>query len=891
LLPNYALAHQYRIFVKAGTGSVKQYKNMAVDNKPKQIVELERELGVKVREFTLDDAHELVMLDIIGGLLESIAPLAKYNYLEKLYLTDCGTRDISAITLLTKLKSFWSWDNPIADLSPLGALTDLLSLTLSNTYDVDFTVLQKCTNLYGLILMGCQITEIAFMQGLVNLRGLSLMDNRIQDIGPLQHLQNIRHFDFRNNQISNIEPLLPLIKKGYQVVYKEDLSNESINLYNNPLTTPPVEIVQQGNAAILDWFANYQKEQAKGELPLNEAKMIIIGEPDAGKTSLMNYLLGRPFSVPSPTEGFKREHWPVVQDNTEYRINIWDFGGQEIQSTVHQFFLTQDTLYIVVLNARKDEKPDTYLEQIKSYAPDSPVIIVINQMDENATAAIDENRLKELYKNNQGEPMLKAVFKTSLLKGHRDGDANFLPALQALEQGIVVQLMQLPNIRAKVPVTYFAVKEDLEGERFRQVPFITKSTYEQICADKNLGKASNDDLLLKLNNLGTVRYFNDVQRRDLHILNPEWLSDGVYRILMHPKTHEYKGIITEKDFPEILQKTTEQQFSYPPQYYHFLITMIETFNLGYYERETGKIFIPKAFGRDYPTGFNPNNYKKDAIHFFFKYETFIPSPIISGFIARMFGKVVDNLYWQNGLVLQQTDMEATQTALVEQNDIKNRIDIWVSGQHRQAFFIELRSIFREFHEKRQGLVVDEMVGLDERRDTAVKYKVLLAHKVKGKSEYTDDEANDYNIDKLLGLFESPSVTRAAINNQFNINNYGRLHIGDIQYIRNEAAQISADLTALLGELGEQNKLLAQQLLEGMQAIQQAPSPAQAKGIFAQLRDTITNFTKISSEEAVKWGTRKLLDSQTVRDVFHNIVEGITGLGKHFVDYIRPENLL
>jgi internalin A len=875
--------------------------------------QLKRGLGVQLLDFDEDEDGKVVklviwdqaginleyfrqiptlkILELDRSPIENLNELACLTELISLNISFSKITNISPLKNLKNLQELSLGGNSITDISPLSDLTTIIELRLDDNMIADISPLTKLFNLETFSASRNSIVDISPISNFKKLTSLGLDDNEIDNVHALSKLVNLTDIDLRNNTIQDIRPLMPFIEKGLSANLLVQWDESSINLYNNPLTTPPIEIVQKGNEAILDWFANYQKEQTKGELPLHEAKMIIIGEPDAGKTSLMNYLLGKPFTVPKTTEGFKRERWPVKRNDTDYRINIWDFGGQEIQSTVHQFFLTQDTLYIVVLNARKDEKPDPYLEQIKSYAPDSPVIIVLNQVDENASAAIDENRLKELYKDRLGQPLLKAVFKTSVLKGHRDNDPNYLPALKALEQSIADELMQLPNINTKVPVTYFDVKEYLEGDNFRGVPFITKDTFEQICEDKNLDKASNNDLLLRLNNLGTVRYFDDLQRRNLHILNPEWLSDGVYRILMHPKTHEYKGIITETDFAEILQKTADQQFSYPQQYYHFLIQMIETFNLGYFEKETGKIFIPRAFGKDYPAAFNPSVYKKDAIHFFFKYETFIPSPIISGFIARMFGKVVDSLYWQNGMVLQQTDMGETQTALVEQNDIKNRIDIWVTGQHRQAFFIELRSIFREFHDKRQGLVVDEMIGLDERRDTAVKYKVLLAHKMKDKNEYTDDEANDYNISSLLGMFESAAVTSTAINTQFNINNYGRLHIGNIQIIRNEAQQISTELTALLGELGEQHKAIASQLLEGIQAIQQSKSSEQAKGIFGQLRDTIKNFTKISSEEAVKWGTRKILDSQTIHNVFNNIVNGINSLGHHFVDYIRPENML
>jgi len=237
--------------------------------------------------------------------------------------------------------------------------------------------------------------------------------------------------------------------------------------------------------------------------------MVIIGEPEAGKTTLMNYLLAKSFTETTTNQGIKIESWKI-EDGEEipYRINIWDFGGQEIQSTVHRFFLTQDTLYIVLLNARKDEKPDRYLEQIRSYAPDSPVLIVINRMDEHY-GSVDEARLMTEYRTTSGEPMIRCIYKTSIRKVHEQNDPYFLPAVQALEAGIVRELLQLPNLRQPVPSNYMEVKSYLESRFFRDEPYITHERYEAICREKNLELASDDSLLSILDRLGTVRYFDD----------------------------------------------------------------------------------------------------------------------------------------------------------------------------------------------------------------------------------------------------------------------------------------------------------------------------------------------------------------------------------------------
>lgn len=86
--------------------------------------------------------------------------------------------------------------------------------------------------------------------------------------------------------------------------------------------------------------------------PLNEAKMILVGRGGAGKTSLVNRLVhGRFDRGEAKTDGISITPWRVRLGKDEVRLNIWDFGGQEIMHATHQFFLTKRSLYVLVLNA------------------------------------------------------------------------------------------------------------------------------------------------------------------------------------------------------------------------------------------------------------------------------------------------------------------------------------------------------------------------------------------------------------------------------------------------------------------------------------------------------------------------------------------------------------
>lgn len=909
-----------------------------MEDKPKEILELERALGIDyIDTYMLNGNNHIISLTIIHHNLKDISPLSKCHYLEELSLFNnvirdltpiCGlsklnylnlhSNEISDISALSNLTSLIFLDlemnqitdisplselkmlnelklsgNLINDLSPINGLSDLIILELFNNKINNITPLSELKALNSLVLSYNKIKDISALKKLESLYQLYLFNNHINDISILSELEGLEFIDLRYNLISDITPLKKFILNGVDISINRDekpkysFKNE-ILLGENPLDPSLIEAINQGNHAVLDYFERIEKEKEKGERPINEAKLIIIGEPESGKTTLMNYLQGKPFTVPSTTQGFTIESWIIEENQTNYRINIWDFGGQDIQSTVHQFFLTQDTLYIMVLNARKDELPDKYIEQIKSYAPDSPIIIVVNRIEENPSYEMGVKRLQETHKDKEGNSLIKGVFKVSLLKGHRDLDPSYFQILEGMRLAIQKELLEMPNIKRLLPITYLDVKEYLESAFFADKPYISHDTYELICSEKGLNTESEGDLLGYLNNLGTVRYFDDLSLRNLQILNPEWLSDGVYRILVSERTKQLRGIITERDFDTILQKTEEHQFEYPKKHYNYLIQMIRKFDMGYYDEDTKRIFIPRAFGLDYVQNFDSTVYKNEAIHFFFRYESFIPSTIMPAFITRMFRLVKDQLYSQNGVVLVQTG----QFALVEQTTVKNRIDIWVSGDKSKGeyyeFFLETRKVFREFHEKRPGLVVDEMIGLGKNTDISVKYKQLIANKINGVNDYISEDGIKYNIDELLGRFESKSNTIQYITEQNNYHVGGDMYSGQIYVLKQNANELIELLKQNKSNFTTEKQNEIEKMISELEKVETVPSDKTApKSILQQLNETRKNIAKIASEESIKWFTKSALDgkfNETIMNAANKVMQGLQNpMIRDFVD--------
>ena len=126
---------------------------------------------------------------------------------------------------------------------------------------------------------------------------------------------------------------------------------------NFPLPPEILEKTDDAQAIIrayLDYLAGRKR-------PLNEVKLVLVGEGNVGKTSLVNRLLYDTFDPNSGmTEGIAIHRWKVTDQQesaagSKIRVNVWDFGGQEIMHATHQFFLTKRALYVLVLDSRYSE--------------------------------------------------------------------------------------------------------------------------------------------------------------------------------------------------------------------------------------------------------------------------------------------------------------------------------------------------------------------------------------------------------------------------------------------------------------------------------------------------------------------------------------------------------
>ncbi len=212
----------------------------------------------------------------------------------------------------------------------------------------------------------------------------------------------------------------------------------------------------------------------------------------------------------------------------------------------HQFFLTRRSLYILVLDARKGENEGNlhyWLRIIRSFGGDSPVLVVTNKLEPPNRLELNENRLTKDF-----APSIRGFFRTSCRKG---------TGLRQLRLAIGREIRALEHVFDPVPRSFFSVKEEIEA-RTRTRDFLEVGEYEAICRQHDLEKESDQRLLLRfLHDLGSVLNFSDPDSpyplEETKILNPEWVTRGVYKILNNNDLMNAGGVLKLANLGRILR--------------------------------------------------------------------------------------------------------------------------------------------------------------------------------------------------------------------------------------------------------------------------------------------------------------------------------------------------
>ncbi|QTA93192.1 COR domain-containing protein [Desulfonema magnum] len=498
---------------------------------------------------------------------------------------------------------------------------------------------------------------------LKNLTILDLSSNQIRELPrEIVQLKNLTILYLSSNQITRLPTEIVHLKKL-----------KVLDMDHNPLTFPPMEIMDQGLSSVTD----YLKKSDKGGQILYEAKLMIVGQGGVGKTCLTERLIMDNYSEHQTTEGIKIQSWELTAPDelkTRMMLNVWDFGGQEIYHSTHQFFLTRHSLYILVWDACQEDEHNSianWLNIIETFAEDSPVLIVMNKSDERAKD-LNFKELKQRY------PQIIASAKASAKSG---------TGIDGLRELIRNQAYELPLMGTFWPSSWLNIRNALKDVSRDHVPY---EKYLHLCKKSGIEENEAGTLSRYLHNLGIILHFqNDPLLKNTIILKPEWGTDAVYKVLDAQAVQKKNGMLYDNELAEIW---TDQDL-YPPDKYATILRLMTNFELAFPFSEGNRHiiteFLPPVEVSYY---WNPQDFLQFEYHY-----NFLPAGVMTRLIVRMYEFLIIHngkpLCWRKGAYFKYQGNEA-RVSITPRTKI---VTIQIHGDTKQDFLAVIRSHFAAIH--------------------------------------------------------------------------------------------------------------------------------------------------------------------------------------------------
>jgi internalin A len=521
---------------------------------------------------------------------------------------------------------------------------------------------------------------------------------------------------------------------------------EELYLHSNPALGLPPEVLgpswadkfnSKNKAAksakpadILDYYFRTRG----GKRPLNEAKLILLGRGEVGKTCLVNRLVHDKFASTFMTRGITITQWPVTTRKDTVRLHVWDFGGQEIQHATHQFFLTERSLYLVVLNGRvgaEDEDAEYWLKFVKTFGASSSTIVVLNKF-KMQPFQVNRRALQEKY------PFIRAFVETDCKPKAKNG-------IPELRQAIESALATMEHVRADFPAGWFQIKEKLAEMK---EPFISFAEYRKICAGLGENDAKAQEQLAGfLNALGIALNFRgDQQLCEETVLNPHWITEGVYQIITSQALAERQGELRLADLTGILPKK-----AYPARMHGFLIELMRKFELCFpYQDDPAehRYLVPELLGKEQPElkdSFPPH----ECLNFRYDYRL-MPEGLLPRFITRTHTMSEPAERWRTGVVLRWESCRA----LVKADKQERQVLVHVLGEpeKRRRLLAVIRENFDQIHSEMKEFKPTEWVALERYPEEWMDYKELQVFDQHRENEFrkrVGDRVMSVNVSKVL----------------------------------------------------------------------------------------------------------------------------------------------
>ncbi|UCH97827.1 MAG: hypothetical protein JSV88_13500, partial [Candidatus Aminicenantes bacterium] len=350
----------------------------------------------------------------------------------------------------------------------------------------------------------------------------------------------------------------------------------------------------------LDYDVLLGKPTTAKSVTYTNAKVVLMGETSTGKTCIARALMGEPFLPQESTHGMKVWNFQSKKEKQQRGGEItretflWDLAGQTDYQVVHQLFLDETALGVVLFDPTHPENPfggvDHWEKALKKAAGDDcPRLLVAGRVDRGAPTVTDGD--------------IQAFLKEHGFSAYVATSANTGEGIKELHSAITQSIPwdKLPVTRS--PELWKKIREYLLKRRKGKNVLTRKSDLQEAFGQKyrkDFTGADFDTVISHAQAQGLVWRFSF---GDFVLLQPEILNNYASAIVRAARKHPNGlGTVCEQ---EVLQANIEfedlKRLADPETERSLLHAVVELLlNRQAALRESGQLVFPSKFNRQLP---------------------------------------------------------------------------------------------------------------------------------------------------------------------------------------------------------------------------------------------------------------------------------------------------
>ncbi len=349
--------------------------------------------------------------------------------------------------------------------------------------------------------------------------------------------------------------------------------------------------------------------------PSREMKIIVMGDQGVGKTTVIRHILdeGNDNDFMISAGGLQAVDETVeinaysskIRLDNDAHITIWELGSEPAVQPVHHMFITDESLYIIVLDARETNKlyqrAMYWIHFIEKQAVNASVIFILTHAVKKDRDYINAQLIETSTNLRIHENVCRFFTDEVQQKMEDDADYDIEKNVLELRETLIRVIKEMPMYRMKIPSSWKRIKRHSQS-LLEARNLISYQRFEDVCRyygvkDEKIMKA----LAKWLCEAGAAfipRVYRDntlgVNKDGMpeFIYNVLWIAKGLYSIALFTGKYTSCKKNTIKDLINEFEDEVSDDQDYTPKNIQTMIEIYQDNKLCY--RQGDELIFPHA---------------------------------------------------------------------------------------------------------------------------------------------------------------------------------------------------------------------------------------------------------------------------------------------------------